>query len=105
MSLEAAGDAAKFVWTTDLKPDEAADQIAELIDSETNNIKAFFAGGTAEPEFSGLCTAFLALEGKEAPGDPAIQSIHNGRTYWFGSAEAKELFDADPEAMLTKIKH
>ncbi len=45
MSLVADGDAAKFVWTTDLNPDEASAQIAELIESETNNIKAFFAGG------------------------------------------------------------
>ena len=104
MSLQADGDAARFLWTTDLKPDEAADQIAEIIDREANNIKAFFAGGAAEPEFGGLCTAFLALKGKEFPGDPAIQSTHHGRTYWFASAEAKELFDADPDAMLAKIK-
>ena len=46
MSLVADGDKAKFVWTTDLKPDEAADQIAGLIDAETANIKAFFASGS-----------------------------------------------------------
>ena len=105
MSLEAAGDAAKFVWTTDLKPDEAANQIAEIIDSETNNITAFFAGGAAEPEFGGLCAAGLALSGTEFPGDPAIRSTHDGKTYFFGSTEAKELFDADPDAMLAKINH
>ena len=92
-------------------PDGAADQIAGIIDSETNNIKAFFAGGAllgsakmpAEPEFDGLCTTYLALKGVEFPGNPEIQSTHNGRTYWFASSEAKKMFDDDPDAMLAKI--
>ena len=43
MRVIANGDTATFVWTTDLKPDEAADQFRGLIESETDNIKAFFA--------------------------------------------------------------
>ena len=43
MTVLADGDTATFVWTTDLKPDEAADQFGGLIESETDNIKAFFA--------------------------------------------------------------
>ncbi|MFV1990442.1 MAG: hypothetical protein ACC652_06855 [Acidimicrobiales bacterium] len=46
MSLAASGDQAKFIWTTDLKPDAAAEQIAGLIESEEGNIKAFFASGS-----------------------------------------------------------
>lgn len=42
MRVVADGDAATFVWTTDLKPDEAAEQISVLIESETPNIKSFF---------------------------------------------------------------
>ena len=109
MSLQADGDAARFIWTTDLKPDEAADQIAGLIDNERDNIRAFFAGGvastsmTAEAEFGGLCATSLALSGTEFPGDPAIRSTHDGKTYFFGSPQAKEMFDADPDGMLAKI--
>ncbi len=43
MSVVADGDSARLVWTTDMKPDEAADQIAGLIESETENIQGFFA--------------------------------------------------------------
>lgn len=43
MSVLANGDKATFVWITDLKPDEGAEQFAGLVESETDNIKAFFA--------------------------------------------------------------
>lgn len=43
MSLVSDSESTRFVWTTDLKPDAAADQINGLIDSETDNIRAFFA--------------------------------------------------------------
>lgn len=44
MAVTGSGETAQLVWTTDLKPDAAADQVAGLIDSELANIAGFLSG-------------------------------------------------------------
>lgn len=43
MTVTGTGDTSQLAWTTDLKPDAAADQVAGLIDSELDNIAAFLS--------------------------------------------------------------
>ncbi len=57
---------------------------------------------TTNPEYEGLCPVALA-EGTEFPGSQEFESIVGDKRYLFGSADGKQLFDADPQAVLAKI--
>jgi YHS domain-containing protein len=48
------------------------------------------------PEIGGYCPVAYSVAGKPMKGDPRFSSVYEGRTYWFVSADAKKLFDANP---------
>lgn len=56
----------------------------------------------ANPEFDGLCPVALA-EGTEFPGSEQFESMVGEKRYLFGSADGKQLFDADPQSILDQI--
>ena len=45
----------------------------------------------------GYCPVAYFAVNKPVKGDPAYASDHNGVTYYFVSADARDMFDADPE--------
>jgi len=48
----------------------------------------------------GYCPVAYHAVNKPVLGSPEFASTHNGVTYYFVSADAKDLFDADPEKYL-----
>lgn len=48
------------------------------------------------PSIGGYCPVAYVAAGKALKGDPKYTSKHMNHTYWFVSADAKKLFDADP---------
>jgi YHS domain-containing protein len=61
------------------------------------------AGLAATGEFDDMCTMGLAM-GKEVKTDCSISAAHEGKTYCFGSEDAKAEFMKDPSANLAKAK-
>ena len=53
-------------------------------------------------EFDGLCPVALS-EGTDFQGSEEFASVIGEKRYLFGSADGKELFDTNPEAILSKI--
>jgi YHS domain-containing protein len=51
--------------------------------------------------YHGYCATGVAMGKKIAP-NPETFSVHKGVTYLFSSAEAKAMFDKDPEGTATK---
>ena len=49
--------------------------------------------------FNGECAAAMCM-GKHVKADPTIFSVHGGVTYLFSSQQAKQKFDADPDAAM-----
>lgn len=54
-------------------------------------------------EYDGLCPVALS-EGTDFQGSEEFASVIGEKRYLFGSADGKQLFDADPQAILEKIK-
>ncbi len=54
-------------------------------------------------EYGGLCPVALS-EGTDFQGSEEFASVIGEKRYLFGSADGKQLFDADPQAILEKIK-
>ena len=53
-------------------------------------------------ELDGYCpVAYLVME-KVVEGDAKYSSIYEGETYYLANADAKKMFDADPEKYLPK---
>ncbi|MGF1511368.1 MAG: YHS domain-containing (seleno)protein [Myxococcota bacterium] len=50
----------------------------------------------ANVALDGYCPVAYIEAGKAVKGDPAHQTAHDGKTYYFASADAKGLYDADP---------
>jgi len=57
----------------------------------------------AKGEFGDLCVTGLSM-GKEVKTDCSVAEQMDGKTYCFSAAEAKAMFDKDPNAMLAKAK-
>jgi YHS domain-containing protein len=57
----------------------------------------------ATGEYDNMCTMGLAM-GKEVKTDCSINGQIGGKTYCFGSEEAKTAFMKDPEGNLAKAK-
>jgi YHS domain-containing protein len=57
----------------------------------------------ATGEFDDMCTMGLAM-GKEVKTDCAISAAYEGKTYCFGSEDAKAEFMKDPAANLAKAQ-
>ncbi len=56
----------------------------------------------ANAEYDGLCPVALS-EGTEFQGSEEYASVIGEKRYLFGSADGKELFDANPQAILDQI--
>jgi YHS domain-containing protein len=54
-------------------------------------------------EFNNMCAEGLALH-KEIKTDCSIHGVYQGKTYCFGSAQAKQDFMKDPAANLAKAE-
>lgn len=55
-----------------------------------------------EVQLDGYCpVAYLAME-KAVEGDAKYSSTYEGETYYLANADAKKMFDADPEKYLPK---
>jgi YHS domain-containing protein len=53
-----------------------------------------------EPALGGYCpVAYIAMK-TAMKGDPAQRSTYKGQTYLFANADAKKMFDAEPEKYL-----
>jgi len=61
------------------------------------------AAMAATGEFDNMCTEGLAL-GKDVPTDCSVNTTIEGKTYCFGSEEAKTEFMKDPKANLAKAE-
>jgi YHS domain-containing protein len=51
--------------------------------------------------YDGWCATAVSM-GQKVKSDPALFTVHGGRTYLFSNAEAKQAFDAMPEAVIGK---
>ncbi len=51
------------------------------------------------PQFGGYCTRAMSLN-REAPGDPEVWRIHDGRLYVFFAARGGAVFDEGPDDMI-----
>ncbi len=54
----------------------------------------------ADAELDGYCPVCYISAGKAVKGVKEFQSEHNGKSYWFVTAEAKQAFDKSPEKFL-----
>jgi YHS domain-containing protein len=53
-------------------------------------------------EFGGSCPVTYLMMEKDMKGDPKISSTVDGKTYYLANADAKKLFDAEPNKYLPK---
>lgn len=53
-----------------------------------------------EPALDGYCPVAYVAMNQATKGDPQHKSEHDGRTYYFSNAQAKQLFDAAPARYL-----
>lgn len=51
--------------------------------------------------YNGLCATGVAM-GKKIASNPEIFTVHKGTTYLFSNADAKKMFDKDPEMTISK---
>jgi len=70
----------------------SAPQAKELFDRSPDQFRV---------AYHGYCATAVAM-GKKVASDPEIFTVRDGVTYLFSSAKAKEMFDADPAAAITK---
>lgn len=52
------------------------------------------------PAYSGYCAAAVA-KGMKVKSDPTLFTVHDGRTYLFSTEEAKGMFDASKDKMIS----
>lgn len=50
-----------------------------------------------EPAIGGYCPVAYKAMNKAVKGDTKYSSMHNGETFWFVNADAKAMYDKDPE--------
>jgi YHS domain-containing protein len=50
----------------------------------------------AHEELQGYCPVAFVVQGKAVKGNPKFTSVVDGHRYFFSSAKAKKMFDADP---------
>jgi YHS domain-containing protein len=50
-----------------------------------------------EPAIGGYCPVAYKAMNKSVKGDAKYSSMHNGDTFWFVNADAKAMYDKDPE--------
>jgi YHS domain-containing protein len=60
-----------------------------------------FPSVTPIGEYDGLCAVAMAT-GERVPSDATLPSRFDGRTFHFSSAEAKQMFDAEPVSFVKK---
>lgn len=51
--------------------------------------------------YQGYCATGVAM-GKKIPSNPELFAVRNGVTYLFSNAQAKAMFDKDPDATIAK---
>jgi|CXWL01.1.fsa_nt_gi YHS domain-containing protein len=83
-------------------------QFASVVDGQAYHFvsaeakKMFDAEPTKYPiAYQGYCATGVAM-GKKLVSNPEIFTVHKGTTYLFSNAEAKMMFDKDPEMTISK---
>lgn len=83
-------------------------QFASVVDGQQYHFvsgeakKMFDAEPTKYPiAYQGYCATGVAM-GKKLVSNPEIFTVHKGTTYLFSNAEAKMMFDKDPEMTISK---
>ncbi len=74
--------------------------VSIIISTIVLSTSALFAMEDKEPALAGHCPVAYHKMDKAVKGSEEFSATHEGKTYYFVKAEAKEIFEKDPDAFV-----